>query len=117
VSHRPLLEVDVLRDRNALYRQVDDATLENVYTIRFLNKDERAHTLHVAVEGLPDARIDTDNVAPVVESGEVLSMAVRVRVPSGTVQGGRDIRVVVTADDDGRIRTTAKARFIAPVTP
>ena len=116
-GHRRLVEVDVLRDRNALYRQVDATTLENVYTIRFVNKDERAHTLHLAVEGLPDVQIDTDNAAPSIGAGEGLSLAVRLRVSSGSVQGGRDIRVIVTADDDVRIRTVAKARFIAPVTP
>ena len=37
VSHRQLVEVDVLRDRNALYRDIGDGLIENVYTVRLVN--------------------------------------------------------------------------------
>ncbi|MFL6575959.1 MAG: cytochrome c oxidase accessory protein CcoG [Povalibacter sp.] len=116
VGQRRLLEVDVLRDRNALYRQVDANTLENVYTIRLINKDETAHVVHLSVRGLPDARIDMDDTSPTIEAGTVVSLAVRIRVPTGSVMGGRDIQIVVSSEDESRIETIAKARFIAPVT-
>src|SRR5688500_155031 len=35
VANRDLVEVDVLRDRNALYRRLDQGAIENVYTVRF----------------------------------------------------------------------------------
>lgn len=117
VGQRRLLEVDVLRDRNALYRQVDALTLENVYTVRLINKDERAHPLHLEVLDLPGARINTDNAAPVIHAGEVLSLPVRVRVPNGSIHGGRDIRILARSTDDAHIETIAKARFIAPASP
>jgi cytochrome c oxidase accessory protein FixG len=116
VGHRQLLEVDVLRDRNALYRQSEPNGIENVYTIRLINKDEISHVLHLDVRGLPDARIDTDDLAPTIHAGEVLSLAARVRVPADRVSGGRDIEIVVTSQDDAALETIAKARFIAPVT-
>jgi cytochrome c oxidase accessory protein FixG len=115
VAHRQLLEVDVLRDRNALYRQSEPGVIENVYTIRLINKDEAAHVLHFDVLGLPDARIDTDESAPTIHPGEVLSAPVRVRVPGNRVSGGRDIQIVVTSQDAAALRTVAQARFIAPV--
>ncbi|MET0535174.1 MAG: cytochrome c oxidase accessory protein CcoG, partial [Steroidobacter sp.] len=34
VANRELVELDVLRDRNALYRRIDDGLIENVYTLR-----------------------------------------------------------------------------------
>ena len=43
VASRQLVELDVLRDRNALYRTLDDGRIENVYTLRVINKDVRAH--------------------------------------------------------------------------
>ncbi|MFL6617805.1 MAG: FixG Ig-like domain-containing protein, partial [Povalibacter sp.] len=115
VGQRRLLEVDVLRDRNALYRQVDANTLENVYTIRLINKDETAHVVHLSVRGLPDARIDMEDTSPTIEAGAVVSLAVRIRVPTGSVMGGRDIQIVVSSEDESSIETIAKARFIAPV--
>jgi cytochrome c oxidase accessory protein FixG len=115
VGHRRMLEVDVMRDRNALYRQSEVGTIENVYTIRLVNKDETSHVLHLDVRGLRDASIDTDDSAPVVAAGQVLSVPVRVRVPSEHVSGGRDIEIVVTSQDEARLKTIVKARFIAPV--
>ena len=35
--------IDVIRDRNALYRLLDDGRVENVYTVKILNKSEQAH--------------------------------------------------------------------------
>ena len=54
VGMRNLVGIDVLRDRNALYRVLADGTIENVYTVRLLNKDERAHQLRLSAEGPPD---------------------------------------------------------------
>jgi cytochrome c oxidase accessory protein FixG len=115
VSARRLVEVDVLRDRNALYRQVDEATIENVYTVRLINKDTEAHTLRLDVEGLPGGSVDGEHREYSVGAGEVLSVPVRVRAPQDAVSGGRDIRIV--AHDDGHVHTVSKARFIAPVHP
>jgi cytochrome c oxidase accessory protein FixG len=114
VSHRRLLEVDVLRDRNALYRQIDASTIENVYTIRLINKDEAAHVLHLEVRGLSGAHIDSDDSAPTIRAGEVLSLPIRVRMPLGAIKGGRDIEIAVHSRDDAAIETVTKARFIAP---
>ena len=36
-------KLDVIRDRNALFRETDEGLVENVYTLRILNKDNQAH--------------------------------------------------------------------------
>jgi cytochrome c oxidase accessory protein FixG len=113
LGHRRLLEVDVLRDRNALYRQSADGTIENVYTVRLVNKDTRAHRLHLSAEGLQGIVVDTDSSTYEIEPGRVVSIALRLRVPAGSVSGGRDVQVIVTSEDD-KIRGTSVARFIAP---
>src|SRR5690606_15261946 len=51
VANRSLLELDVLRDRNALYRALPSGEIENVYTLRVVNKDAHPHELAVFVEG------------------------------------------------------------------
>lgn len=114
VANRHLVEVDVLRDRNALYRAIDGGRIENVYTIRFINKDTREHELRIAAEGIDGVTVDTDRELQRVGAGEVVSVAVRVRAPSSAISGGRDIQIVVRSDD-GAIEARSKARFIAPV--
>ncbi len=113
VAHRTLIEVDVLRDRNALYRRLDNGDIENVYTIRLINKDTRPHEMRLRVEGLQAATLDTDATAYIVDAEGVTTIVARIRAPS-TLRGGRDIEVVATATDDSGIESRAEARFIGP---
>jgi polyferredoxin len=109
-----LIEVDVLRDRNALYRTLSDGRIENVYTIRAINKDTHAHDLKLRVEGLSGAMLDTDQDVYRIAAGEVISIAARVRVASNAATGGSDIDIVATSTDSPSIFSREKARFIAP---
>ena len=34
------LEVDIIRDRNSLYRETNEGLIENVYTLKILNKSQ-----------------------------------------------------------------------------
>jgi cytochrome c oxidase accessory protein FixG len=113
VANRSLVEVDVLRDRNALYRTIEGGLIENVYTIRLINKDSREHALLVTAEGIDGITVDTDRELQRVGAGEVVSAAIRVRAPSSAISGGRGIQIVVRSED-GAIEARSKARFIAP---
>jgi len=118
VGSRQLIELDVLRDRNALYRTLEDGRIENVYTIRVINKDGAAHELQLAVDGLPEgAELEADTDALRVAGGAVMSVPVRLRVPANSVSGGIEIELSArsTAATDRIAR--AKARFLAPVSP
>jgi cytochrome c oxidase accessory protein FixG len=114
VTHRNAVDLDVLRDRNALYRELNDGRIENVYTVRIINKDTREHEFALSVDDLPDAQIDSERATYIVAPAEVKSVAVRVRVPAHAVDGGNDIELKVTAVDAPEIETEAKARFYAP---
>jgi cytochrome c oxidase accessory protein FixG len=114
VANRRLVEVDVLRDRNALYRQIDGGQIENVYTLRFINKDTRGHVLSLQAHGIDGLTIEAQHELQQVAGGEVLSIPVRIRAPAGNVSGGKDIEIVVRSAD-GKIETRSETRFIAPV--
>ncbi len=114
VANRHLVEVDVLRDRNALYRRIDNGLIENVYTLRLINKDTQDHALRLHAEGIDGLTIDSDTELQQVGAGEVVSVPVRIRAPSATVSGGRNIEIVVSSED-GEVSARSEARFIAPV--
>lgn len=114
VANRTLVELDVLRDRNALYREIEGAQIENVYTVRLINKDTRAHVMQLALRDFPQATVDSEVEIYPVGAGQVLSTAVRIRAPAASVSGGRDVEIVATADD-GAVESSAQARFIAPI--
>jgi len=113
VTHRMPFDVDVLRDRNALYRTTSEGLIENVYSIRIINKDQHPHAFQLSIDGLPNATIDTDVPQPVVAGGAVMTVVIRVRVPEGQEHGGRDIKVIAKAIDRPALHVTSKARFFS----
>jgi ferredoxin len=43
LTQRNVVGVDVIRDRNALFRELPGGMIENVYNVKILNKDQAAH--------------------------------------------------------------------------
>ena len=116
VGMRQLMELDVLRDRNALYRTLGDGRIENVYTVRIINKDDAAHPIRLQATGLPaDAELDTDTAVLQVPAGAVMSAALRVRVRAGSVSGSIGFEFIATAQDGAALAARSPARFFGPV--
>jgi cytochrome c oxidase accessory protein FixG len=113
ITHRAPVGLDVMRDRNALYRELDDGRIENVFSIRILNKDQRGHTFRLSTRRLDNAAIDSDTPAPAVGPEEVKTVVVRVRIPGGQEHGGRDFSVVAEALDETHLTVSTQARFFA----
>jgi polyferredoxin len=110
---RPL-EVDVIRDRNVLYRLLDDGRVENVYNVKILNKGEHAHRYVITVKGAGELSLDPSPARFDVASGEVYPASVRVRRPAYEPLGPQEIEFVVQAEDTPNLHATTKARFLAP---
>jgi cytochrome c oxidase accessory protein FixG len=56
---RAPFRADVVRDRGALARLVEDGRIENVYRIQLMNASEAAQRFRIEVDGLPDATVVT----------------------------------------------------------
>ena len=115
LTQRTPLTVEVLADRNVIYREVDWETIENVYTVRILNKDRVSHAYTLTVEGLPGIEVITRSEQIRVGPGSTASEVARVRVPRDAVEGvGNPFRLIMQSVDDPSIRTVNNARFNAP---
>jgi cytochrome c oxidase accessory protein FixG len=114
LTHRNVVGVDVLRDRNALFRERADGLIENVYNVKLLNKDGVEHQFTIMASGLPGLEVDYGAATVRVGPGEVQSVPVRVRVPRTELQGGADIQFTVRTDGERPLEASGKARFIAP---
>ena len=128
------VELDVIRDRNALYREARPGYVENVYMLRVINKDDAAHVYTVDVSGLPTVTVETDPDRIEVGAGEVATVAARVEIEDGVVagsdltimldtvivedgavtSGGHDVEFSLKASDAPEVATTETGRFIAP---
>jgi cytochrome c oxidase accessory protein FixG len=106
--------LDVVRDRNALYRMLNDGRVENVYDVKILNKTESAHRFEVTVAGAGTLAIDPEPARFVVRAGEVFPAAVRVRRAAYEPAGSETIVFQLRAEGEPRLHASAKARFLAP---
>jgi len=116
VSHRSPFIVEVLRDRNALYRLGNDGTVENGYTVKIVNKTDLPAQFTLTLLEQP-AGAQLRGMPDVVEApaGEVISVPVMVTAPDGTV-GRSALRLAVTERGAGFTREVDSS-FFGPAPP
>ncbi|PPK52842.1 cytochrome c oxidase accessory protein CcoG [Marinobacter persicus] len=114
VASRVPAQMDVLRDRGALYSFNGEGRIENSYTIKIQNMSEVPQTFVLSVEGLKDMRIITDTTVKVA-SGENRSLPTVVDVPPESIQStNSDIRFIATSQTDSSLILETESRFVGP---
>jgi len=111
---RTPLKLDVIRDRGALGREVEDGMIENVYRLQVMNTDEAPHRYRISVTGIDSIKLAT---ATEVEVDATASRGLPVRVrtaPGAGKPGSNKIQFELQSLDDERIRVTEKAVFFVP---
>jgi cytochrome c oxidase accessory protein FixG len=109
------LELDVIRDRNTLFRETPERLIENVYTLRIMNMDTQAHRYSLSASGIPGLTLATDHPSIVVESGEVVEFPVRLQADARHIEKrSTPVSFRLRADDHPRQQKTEAARFLGP---
>jgi polyferredoxin len=114
VSLRSPVSLDVIRDRNTLYRLTDDGNVDNVYTVRILNKSEHDRTYLLEARGASPLTLLPGGREYRVPSGTVYSVPIRVRRAAYDPLGPETITFTVSAADDPEVSVDTEARFQAP---
>ncbi len=111
---RSPLKLDVIRDRGAMGREVDDGMIENVYRLQIMNTAETAHRYKITVSGIDTLTLVTnDEVA--LGATEARAVPVRVRVAQGKGKPGTNkISFELKAVDDERLQVKENAVFFVP---
>ncbi|WOH36562.1 cytochrome c oxidase accessory protein CcoG [Thalassotalea fonticola] len=78
VSRVPL-QLDIIRDRNALARENIDGFIENVYTLKVLNKSQQQASYKIDVEGLAGYEWQGDRVVT-VDAAQMHTIAISIAV-------------------------------------
>jgi len=114
IVRTPLI-VDVLRDRNALFREVQDGRIENSYLLRIINQDDRPHRYHLLAAGLEGLTlVDPTGGLIEVPSGSVTTVSARLQAPAVVAQGVHSVTLALVAQDAPRIAVRETTRFIGP---
>ena len=115
-ANRTLAQLDVVRDRSALYRESAEGLIVNEYTLKVLNKDVKAHEFVVTVKGIdPTALHWSGNHKIMVASGEVATLPVSLSVDPYDLKGTiTDIEFSAKAADNADINAEHGSRFFGP---
>jgi cytochrome c oxidase accessory protein FixG len=115
ISQRIPLELDVIRDRNILFRETNEGRVENVYTLKILNMDTTAHEYDLRVSGIEGLRLHLDQERIGLAAGEVRDLVVRLSAdPYDLAQRSTEVLFSLQAVDDPGLRTEEDARFLGP---
>jgi cytochrome c oxidase accessory protein FixG len=114
MTHRVPLRADLIRDRNALYRELPGDVVENVYTLKITNMDARPHRYEMAV--LNNDAVEIDLARPLeLAAEEVVGISVRLRMPRAAGEGVQKLDIELRASDDPKIRRVIEAKALMPV--
>ena len=111
IALRVPLKVDVIRDRGALAREIDDGDVENVYRLQVMNTAEKRHKFSIRAEGLDGLKLaspETFEVGPATTE----SVSLRLRAPHSTASGSHRISISVASLDDPSVSVKEKSVFL-----
>ena len=109
------LKLDVLRDRNALYRETFDGLIENTYTLKLINMDNAAHRYVITARGIDDLQLRMDRAEVAVAAGEVAEVPVRLQADrKNLTQRSMPVYFRLQASDVSGLSAEQTARFLGP---
>jgi cytochrome c oxidase accessory protein FixG len=117
VSHRVPLDLDIIRDRNRLYRQHWDGSVENVYTLKIMNREQQARSYRISATGEIPLELKTRDGADVISvpAGAQASIPVRlIAPPEEAAERNAPVEFTVETVSGPELRITQPSRFLSP---
>jgi cytochrome c oxidase accessory protein FixG len=112
---RVALGLDVIRDRNQLYRETNEGLIENVYTLKILNMDTVGHRYQLEASGIEGLELHKDLKVIKVPAGGVLELPVRLRAEEGALEvRSTEVKFYLVASDKPELTAVEEARFLGP---
>ena len=112
---RTPLEIDAIRDRNSLYTTTMMGMIENVYTVKIINMDDRPHRFLVRDSGIEGLTINGNDTIE-APAGEIVELPLRlVADPAFLKQTSTEIEFSVSSQT-GNLEASSESRFLGPRT-
>jgi cytochrome c oxidase accessory protein FixG len=113
---RPAVTAEVIRNRAALYRELPDGRIANVYTLRAINKSAAPQVVNLEITGMdhPEILMGSNPVTLPPDSVETLNLSVV--APAGDLTPGVNrIRIELRDSTSGKVQSAVDTTFMAPV--
>ncbi|MEY3096117.1 MAG: cytochrome c oxidase accessory protein CcoG [Burkholderiaceae bacterium] len=117
LAMRVPLNVNVIRDRGALAREIEGTYIENTYRLQITNTGHAAHRFVISPSGLDGLQIQGDTHV-VVEGGANTMAIINLQLPldkaEALTKGSHKIALDVRSEDNPSLRVQEKAAFYVP---
>lgn len=114
LSQRIPIGLDIIRDRNQLYRETA-GLIENIYTLKLINMDDETHEFNLTVEGIDDLNLLVDKEKIVVEGGSISDLPIRLQADEADLkQRSNIIYFTLTSKSNPELTTKEEAKFLGP---
>ncbi len=114
---RTPIELDILRDRNVLYRETHEGLIQNVYTLKIMNKSQEAERYQLSIISDLPFKLKTESRVTLA-AGEILSYPIQVEIdPAELARTNTTFEIQVNAlsnHEKGGGSTIEETRFIRP---
>lgn len=117
---RTLLELDVIRDRQQLFTVASNGEIENIYTIRIMNKSDTSDWFSLQIFGLDDFSLSSANSTQenprfFVDASSTSEQAIRLKVPVENLKKTvNDIQFQLSSESEPKLNDKQDSRFIGP---
>jgi polyferredoxin len=113
VGHRSPLIAEILRDRNALYRETADGRIENGYTLKLVNKDVNPQRFRLKVDASAGIALVGGERIIDAPAEEVLNLPLTLSAPAGA--HGKQAVTFQVERIDGEAREDVASTFFGPM--
>ena len=106
------LQIDVIKDRGALFQMTGLGQIENSYVLKIMNMSDENHRFAISVAGLEGIKITTAKEVDVA-SGEILSVPTSIEAdPTKMETSNYTIEFTVQALGNPELSNTSESRFL-----
>jgi cytochrome c oxidase accessory protein FixG len=110
ITSRQPLELNIDRDRTALYRENSEGLIENTFTLLILNKSQQDNTYTVNIEGLDNFKYFGDKEVNVL-AGEAYTLPISLAVDPYDLDKPVTNIVITVTSKDGEVKVYEESRF------
>ena len=114
IYNRNNIELNVLRDRQTLYRETLDDKIENSFTLKIRNKTQQARLYRIYVSGNNGYRVMGD-VNLKIKPGEQLDYPITVVAEPEQLPSGRNKITFTVAEQHNYGQASQESSFFAPI--
>ncbi|MEJ2214945.1 MAG: cytochrome c oxidase accessory protein CcoG [Gammaproteobacteria bacterium] len=115
IATRTPLELDIIRDRNALYFETDEGMIQNVYTLKVINMTNSPQNYTITASGIEGLSMKMRNEFVDVESGGVVEVPVRLEADPGNLKSASSVvNFTIESNTTEGLSLTESGRFLGP---